>query len=88
MRDDWPIKYKDLSPYYDKVERLVGVFGLREGIRKEPDGQFLPPPKPHCYARLLQQAYAGPGIPVIPSRLSILTRAPILQSCSHTRDSP
>ncbi len=74
LGDDWPIGYEDISPYYDKVERLVGVFGTREGLRNEPDGHFLPPPEPRCYERLLQKACAGMGIPVIPSRLSILTR--------------
>ena len=74
LGDDWPIGYEDISPYYDKVEDLIGVFGSVEGIRNEPDGHFLPPPEPRCYEKLLQKACKGMNIPVIPSRLSILTR--------------
>ncbi len=74
LGDDRPIGYEDISPYYDKVEDFVGVFGSVEGIRNEPDGHFLPPPEPRCYEKLLQKACAGMNIPVIPSRLSILTR--------------
>lgn len=74
LGDDWPLGYEDISPYYDKVEDFVGVFGSVEGIRNEPDGHFLPPPEPRCYEKLLQKACRGMNIPVIPSRLSILTR--------------
>jgi choline dehydrogenase-like flavoprotein len=72
--DDWPISYEDIAPYYDKVERLVGLFGTNEGLENEPDGIFLPPPEPRCYERLVQQAAQRVGVPCIPSRLSILTR--------------
>ena len=74
LGDDWPIGYEQVSPYYDKVEQLVGVFGSNEGIRNEPDGIFLPPPKPRCYELLIKQACDSMGIPCIPSRLSVLTR--------------
>ena len=40
---DWPIRYADLSPWYDRVERFVGVAGANEGLEQLPDGQFLPP---------------------------------------------
>ena len=74
LGEDWPIGYDDLSPYYDKVDRFIGVFGTNEGLRNEPDGVFLPPPRPRCYELLMQQACRRIGIPVIPSRLSVLTR--------------
>ncbi|CCH01547.1 glucose-methanol-choline oxidoreductase [Fibrella aestuarina BUZ 2] len=73
--DDWPITYDDLSPFYDRVDKLIGVFGSKEGIRNEPDGHFLPPPKPRLHELLLQKGAKNLGIPVIPSRLSILTKA-------------
>src|ERR1700753_2625412 len=41
--EDWPLTYKDIAPYYDLVERYVGVIGLAEGLEQLPDGQFLPP---------------------------------------------
>jgi choline dehydrogenase-like flavoprotein len=72
--DDWPVSYDDIAPYYDKVERLVGLFGTNEGLENEPDGIFMPPPEPRCYERLIQQAAERVGIPCIPSRLSIITR--------------
>lgn len=40
---DWPIRYADLAPWYDKVESFVGVSGAREGLAQLPDGQFQPP---------------------------------------------
>lgn len=72
--DDWPISYEDIAPYYDKLERLVGMFGSTEGIENEPDGIFMPPPEPRCYERLIQKAAHALEIPCIPNRLSILTR--------------
>ncbi|NKJ44152.1 GMC family oxidoreductase [Novosphingobium sp. SG720] len=40
---DWPIRYADLAPWYDKVESFVGVSGAKEGLKQLPDGQFQPP---------------------------------------------
>ncbi|HWP98904.1 MAG TPA: GMC family oxidoreductase [Vicinamibacterales bacterium] len=74
LGDDWPITYDDLKPYYDKVDRLVGIFGTVEGLPNEPDGIFLPPPRPRCYELLVKQACDKLRITCIPSRLSILTR--------------
>ena len=74
LGDDWPITYQDVKAYYDRVDRLVGIFGSEEGIHNEPDGVFLPPPKPRCYELMVQQACQRLGITCIPSRLSILTR--------------
>jgi choline dehydrogenase-like flavoprotein len=74
LGDDWPISYEDLKPYFDKLDRLVGIFGSEEGLPNDPDGVFLPPPKPRCYELLIKQAGDRLGIRCIPSRLSILTR--------------
>lgn len=40
---DWPIRYADIAPWYDKVESFVGVSGAKEGLAQLPDGQFQPP---------------------------------------------
>lgn len=40
---DWPIRYADIAPWYDKVESFIGVSGAREGLKQLPDGQFQPP---------------------------------------------
>lgn len=71
---DWPIGYDDLKPYYDRVDKLVGVFGTKEGILNEPDGFFLPPPKPRLHEMFISKSAKKSNVPVIPSRLSILTR--------------
>ncbi|MGH7586350.1 MAG: GMC family oxidoreductase [Gemmatimonadales bacterium] len=74
LGDDWPINYDDVAPYYDRVDRLVGIFGTAEGLPNEPDGIFLPPPRPRCYELLVKQACDRLKVTCIPSRLSILTR--------------
>ena len=74
LGDDWPLGYDDVKPWYDKVDQLIGVFGSVEGIYNEPDGIFLPPPKPRLHEMFIKDAAASLGIPVIPSRLSILTK--------------
>ncbi len=40
---DWPIRYKDLAPWYSHVEKFVGISGNKDGIDHLPDGEFLPP---------------------------------------------
>jgi choline dehydrogenase-like flavoprotein len=40
---DWPIRYADIAPWYDHVERFAGISGSREGLEQLPDGDFLPP---------------------------------------------
>ena len=74
LGDDWPIGYEDVKPYYDRIDRLLGVFGTNEGLPNDPDGVFLPPPKPRLHELFIKKAATGIGIPVIPSRLSILTK--------------
>ena len=74
LGDDWPIGYDDVSPYYDKIDKLIGVFGSKEGLLNEPDGVFLPPPKPRLHELYIKEGASKLGIPVIPSRLSILTQ--------------
>jgi choline dehydrogenase-like flavoprotein len=40
---DWPVRYKEIAPWYDHVEKFAGVSGSREGLPQLPDGQFMPP---------------------------------------------
>lgn len=74
LGDNWPISYDDVKPYYDKVDKLIGVFGTNEGLANDPDGFFLPPPKPRLHELFVKKGAAVANVPVIPSRLSILTR--------------
>ena len=75
LGDDWPIRYDDVRPYYDRVDRLIGVFGSRENLPNDPDSLFQPAPRPRCYELLIQQAARRLNITCIPARLSVLTRA-------------
>ncbi|WP_340103888.1 GMC family oxidoreductase [Rhodohalobacter sp. 8-1] len=74
LGDDWPIGYDDVKPYYDRVDKLIGVFGTNEGLEDDPDGFFLPPPKPRLHELYVKKGAERAGVPVIPGRLSILTR--------------
>ncbi|MFN8938862.1 MAG: GMC family oxidoreductase [Acidobacteriota bacterium] len=74
LGDDWPITYEDVVPYYEKAERFIGVLGTKEGLRTAPDGIFQPAPPPRVHEVLVQRAGRKLGIPVIPSRMAILTK--------------
>jgi choline dehydrogenase-like flavoprotein len=74
---DWPITYDDLAPWYDKVERLIGVVGGNEGLENVPDsppGVLQPPPPPRASEYFLKRGFQSLGIPVAATRLAILTR--------------
>jgi len=71
---DWPISYDELSPYYDKAEKFIGVTGSKEGIRSAPDGVFQPCPPPRAHEVLIKKASDKLGIPCIPNRLAVITQ--------------
>ncbi len=57
---DWPIRYKDIEPWYTYAEGFAGISGSKEGIQQLPDGNFLPPMEMNCVekdvaARIKQQ---------------------------------
>jgi choline dehydrogenase-like flavoprotein len=72
---DWPIRYEDLAPYYDKAEQLIGVTGTPEGIRSAPDGIFNPPGALKAHEILVQRSCAKLGIRAIHSRQAVTTVA-------------
>lgn len=74
LGEDWPITYDDIKPYYDKVDKLIGVFGTKENLPNDPDGFFLPPPKPRLHELFYTKAARKSNVKVMPSRLSILTK--------------
>ena len=45
---DWPIRYADIAPWYDKVEEFIGVSGENAGLPQLPDGRLLPPFEMNC----------------------------------------
>ncbi|AYL98226.1 GMC family oxidoreductase [Mucilaginibacter celer] len=75
LTDDWPITYDDVKPYYDKVDRMIGVYGTKENLENEPDGIFLPPPKPRLNELYIVQGAQKAGVKIIPGRGSVLTEA-------------
>jgi len=60
---DWPIRYNDIAPWYDYVEKFAGIAGTREGLDILPDGQFLPPIPLNCVekdvAARIEKAFGG-----------------------------
>jgi len=72
---DWPISYADLAPYYDIVERYVGISGASEKNEMLPDGQFLPPMKMSCgEVRLRDSMQKKFGRTLTMGRVAILTQ--------------
>ncbi len=55
---DWPIRYKDIAPWYDYVESFAGINGQKEGLAQLPDGQFLPPMEMNCVESHLKRKIA------------------------------
>ena len=45
---DWPIRYKDIAPWYSYVEKFAGISGNKDGLPQLPDGEFLPPHELTC----------------------------------------
>ena len=74
---DWPIRYKDIAPWYDYVESFIGVSGSKENIPQLPDGIFQPPFELNCAERSFKQKIerAYTDRKVIIGRTANLTRA-------------
>ncbi|MBK5294990.1 MAG: GMC family oxidoreductase [Acidobacteriia bacterium] len=71
----WPMRYKDISPYYDKVEQLIGVCGGDDDQDSLPGSRYhLPPPAPRCGEQLLRKAARGIGISLVAGRRAVLTK--------------
>jgi choline dehydrogenase-like flavoprotein len=88
--DDWPIRYQDLAPFYDRAERFMGVAGSREGLAAVPDGIFLKPLPLRCGERIIQKACLkklGPQYRMFPVRKAINTEPrggrPVCHYCGH-----
>jgi choline dehydrogenase-like flavoprotein len=75
LTDDWPITYDEVKPYYDKIDRMIGVYGTKENLENEPDGIFLPPPKPRLNELYIVKGAQKAGVKIIPGRGSVLTEA-------------
>lgn len=76
---DWPIAYDDVAEWYDRTEKLIGVYGANSGLVNHPDsgeGVLQPPPKARVPELFAAAAAADIGIPCVPARRAILTRDP------------
>jgi choline dehydrogenase-like flavoprotein len=51
---DWPIRYKDIAPWYSYVEKFAGISGNKDGLAELPDGEFLPPMELTCVEKYFQ----------------------------------
>jgi choline dehydrogenase-like flavoprotein len=56
---DWPVRYADIAPWYDKVEEYIGVSGESLGLPQLPDGKFCPPMELNCAETDLKEKIAG-----------------------------
>ncbi|WP_316833538.1 GMC family oxidoreductase [Pedobacter nutrimenti] len=75
LTDDWPITYDDLKPFYDKVDRMIGIYGTVEGLENEPDGIFMKPPKPRLNELFIKKGAEKAGVKVITGRGAVLTES-------------
>ena len=73
---DWPIRYKDIEPWYDHVETFIGVSGENAGLPQLPDGKLLPPFEKNCIEQHLADAIAAhfPDRRMISSRAAVLSQ--------------
>jgi glucoside 3-dehydrogenase (cytochrome c) catalytic subunit len=85
---DWPIRYRDLAPWYDYVERFVGVSGERLGLPHLPDGEFLPAWEMTCAEQLVQRGIERrfPGRRMTITRVANLTQPHNGRSRCQARD--
>jgi choline dehydrogenase-like flavoprotein len=73
---DWPIRYKDIAPWYSYVEKFAGISGNKDGLDILPDGEFLPPMEMNCvedyFSKKMAASYNG-NRPVIIGRAAHIT---------------
>jgi choline dehydrogenase-like flavoprotein len=80
---DWPFGYAEMKPYYDRVEREVGVCGNYDHLEDVPDGIFLPPVPMKCTDLAIKAGAAKLGVPVIHVRKATLSRASKTRPACH-----
>ena len=74
---DWPIRYKDIAPWYSYAEKFAGISGNRDGLPQVPDGEFLPPMEMNAIEKHFKGSIESnfPGRHLIISRTANLSRA-------------
>lgn len=71
---DWPLEYKEIAPYYSRVERMIGVASTIQNRPSNPDGEYLPAFNFRCLDHILQEGGRKIGVPYLPDRIAQLTR--------------
>lgn len=70
---DWPVSYKEIAPYYSRIERMIGVASTIQNRPSNPDGEYLPPIRFRCRDYIIQAAANKSSIPYLPDRYAQLT---------------
>ena len=72
---DWPVRYDEIAPWYDYVERFAGIAGNRDGLKQLPDGEFQPAFELTCAEKEFKARVetAFPGRNVIQARVAHIT---------------
>ncbi len=72
---DWPVRYKDIEPWYDHVEKFIGVSGQNLGLAQLPDGKYLPAMELNCVEQHLQREIGkdNPDYVLTPGRVAHIT---------------
>jgi choline dehydrogenase-like flavoprotein len=91
VEEDWPVTYEELEPYYDRVEKIIGVCGHNDHLEILPGGNHYLPPIPwRCSEHILGRATNALGIPLISVRKAVLTvpydNRPPCHYCGHCMD--
>ena len=81
--EDWPIAYKDIAPYYDTIEREIGVCGNLDGLEDLPDGVFLPPVPFKCSDEIIRRSARSLGADIVHVRKATLTVASKTRLACH-----
>src|SRR3954462_9687905 len=81
--EDWPFGYAEMKPYYDRIEREVGVCGNYDHLDDLPDGIFMPPAPMKCTDLAVKAGAAKLGVNVIHVRKATLTRAGKTRPACH-----
>lgn len=74
---DWPIRYADLAPWYDRVEEFIGVSGQAENLPQLPDGRFQPAFEMNCVEKHMKEKVEArfPGRRITMGRTAHITKA-------------
>lgn len=84
---DWPVRYKEIAPWYDYVEKFAGISGTRDGIPQLPDGQFQPPMDMTCVEKdvsaRIKEHYKGARQMIIGRVANITSPLPGRTQCQY-----